>query len=117
MNRNKQRDNLPIEERKALKDLGTDQNIVIKKGDKGAGLVIMNTKDYIDKVMTQLNDPNTYLRKEIDDTQTVKKQADHIINSLYNQRIINCKQRRYLTNFKAKMLIFYGIPKVHKKDP
>jgi len=115
MNTKTHKDNLTKAEREALIDLRKDENITIKKGDKGAGLVVLNTSDYIDKVMTQLNDTNTYKRKEIDDTITVKQKADKIIQSLYNSKHITFKQRRYLTNFKPKTPIFYGIPKIHKQ--
>ena len=43
----KPRNNLPSEERKAIKDLRSNSDIVIKKADKGTTTVIMNTKDKI----------------------------------------------------------------------
>ncbi len=39
--------NLTKEERKALKELKSNTNIVIKKADKGSAVIIMNRDDYI----------------------------------------------------------------------
>ena len=37
--------NLPFEERKAIRDMRSNSDIVIKKADTGSTTVIMNTKD------------------------------------------------------------------------
>ena len=50
MNRNKEDPNLPKEEMKALKQLiilQKERVIIIKAADKGAGIVILNFKDYM----------------------------------------------------------------------
>ena len=39
--------NLPDEERKALKNLTENKDLVIQKADKGNGIVILNKNDYI----------------------------------------------------------------------
>jgi len=52
--------NLTKEEYSALTDLKKDKNIVIKKADKNAGIVIMNTIDYNKKINDLLSDTNTY---------------------------------------------------------
>jgi len=41
----KPRNNLTFEERKAIKDLRSNSDMVIKKADRGTTTVIMNTKD------------------------------------------------------------------------
>ena len=110
------KDNLTKKERLALKDIRSDTTITIKKGDKGAGIVIMNTQDYLDKVDKQLTDTNTYLKVQTDDTIQVKQKTDELIHSLYNLKAITYKQRRYLMNFKPQTPVYYGIPKVHKEN-
>ena len=47
--------NLSPEELEALKQLRSDNSIVIKKADKGSTVVIMNRDDYIAEVERQLN--------------------------------------------------------------
>lgn len=109
-------DNMTKKERLALQELRTDSTITIKKGDKGAGFVILDSDAYVNKINDQLRDTETYTIKDKDDTTLVKSQADYLVNKLYNAKYLTYKQRRYLTNFKAKTPKFYGIPKIHKKD-
>ena len=52
--------NLTLQEKSALNNLKKNQSIVIKPCDKGGGICIMNTKDYLTKIHTHLQDRNTY---------------------------------------------------------
>ena len=52
--------NLTSQEKSALYNLKNNQSIVIKPCDKGGGICIMNTKDYLTKILTHLQDRNTY---------------------------------------------------------
>ena len=57
-NRNKEHCNLPIEELNALKELvklKKEQQIMIKPNDKGAGLMIIDFKEYIEACYNHLN--------------------------------------------------------------
>jgi len=63
-----------------------------------------------------LNDTNTYKLTQVDDTIKVKEEADFLIFQLKNGGYINHKQCKYLTTFKPRCPIFYGLPKVHKAD-
>ena len=45
--------NISKEEEKALKDLKNDDSIVILPADKGKKTVVMNRKDYTEKIMTR----------------------------------------------------------------
>ena len=51
--------NLTNKEFRALKDLNTDENILILPADKGNATVVMNTTDYEYKI-EELLDPSTY---------------------------------------------------------
>ena len=57
-------DNLTQEERKALKDIQDNNNIVVKEADKGGALVILDKEFYEKKLVLadHLNDSSTYLR-------------------------------------------------------
>lgn len=52
----------------------------------------------------------------LDDTHQVKSKADSIIFQLSNAGFINQKQCKYLTDFTPRCPLFYGLPKLHKKD-
>jgi len=112
----KPNNNLTYKERRALKELKQNKEIVIKHADKSAGIVILNRTDYETKILDMLNDTNTYTRTDIDDTTDVKKQADEIFTTLFNHNYISKKQFKHLTEFTAQTPTFYGIPKIHKKQ-
>ena len=63
-----------------------------------------------------LSDSKTYTMTEIDNTYDVKLKSDELIVELVNSGFLNKKQLKYLTTFKARCPLFYGLPKVHKKD-
>ena len=53
-------DNLSQGERNALKELSCDQNIVLKKADKGTTTIIMNKTDKLNEGQVQLDDIHNY---------------------------------------------------------
>jgi hypothetical protein len=108
--------NLSSKEIKALTDLKKNKSIIIKKSDKGGGIAVMNSCDYLTKIANMLSDVTTYKCTNIDDTAEVKSLADKLIVNLGDRFLLNKKQVVYLTNFVPKCPIFYGLPKVHKAN-
>ena len=51
---------LTLEEKSALNNLKNNQSIVIKPCHKGRGICIMNTRGYLTKIHTHLQDRNRY---------------------------------------------------------
>lgn len=45
-----------------LKTLSSDQNLIVLKPDKGNGVVLMNKKNYLEKMMSILNDESKFHR-------------------------------------------------------
>ena len=115
--KHKLRYNLDIKTRTAMKKLKENKNIIIKKADKGGGIVIMNTSDYVEKIHTMLADPETYEKVDNDKTQQIWTACNQLISStLYDNYKINNKQLKYLTQFIARCPVFYGLPKIHKTN-
>lgn len=115
--KHKLRYNLDIKTRTAMKKLKENKNIIIKKADKGGGIVIMNTSDYVEKIHTMLADPETYEKVDNDKTQQIWTACNQLISStLYDNYKINSKQLKYLTQFIARCPVFYGLPKIHKTN-
>lgn len=108
------RANLSKREFYALNQLIKNKDIIIKKGDKSSGVIIMNKVDYLNKIYSMLYDENVYTKTNIDDTHTVKTDADNLLKELNARHYINEKQLKCLTNFIPRCPIFYGIPKIHK---
>jgi len=107
--------NLTIQEMQALRNLSSNSRIIIKKADKNSGIVILNTKDYHDKVMNMLNDVNVYTKVNDYNIYQVKSQSDDLALELLNQENISNKQFKYITEYEPKFPIFYGMPKIHKE--
>jgi hypothetical protein len=49
----------------ALKNLSNNKQIVIKKCDKGGGIAVTDSSEYVAKINSMLNDPNVYTRESI----------------------------------------------------
>ena len=78
--------NLSAEERKALKELLSDFNIKIMKADKGNCTVVMNTKDYDNKLLLALlNDCEVYRILSI---TSVEKQIINLVWSFVKENKI-----------------------------
>ena len=58
--RRKTYSNLALQEKPALIKVKNNQSIVIIPCDKDGGICIMNTKDYLTKIHTHMQDCNTY---------------------------------------------------------
>ena len=106
--------NLRKAEVTALKSLKINQDIVIKKADKGSAVVILNRKDYINEGLKQLNDTNFY-REQTNDLTTyhrnlVKIQVDIMLES----KEIDPKCAEYLVIDNPRTANFYLLPKIHK---
>jgi len=109
--------NLTREEKQALKDLRNNKDIVIKKADKGGGIAVMDKTEYVTKIDNMLKDENVYEKQNEDNTKQIQDKANGMIHSMLLSRgKINNQQYKYLTSFKAKCPVFYGLPKVHKPD-
>ena len=52
--------NLSKGEEQAVLDLLKDDSIVIRPADKGSGVVIMDTNNYLEGLKREVNDPSTY---------------------------------------------------------
>ena len=80
----KPRNNLPINERQALKELKQNNNIIIKKADKETTTVIMNKQDKIREGQILLDERENY--KPLSSPMALKtsQKAKEIINALHH---------------------------------
>ena len=74
--------NLPTEEDKALSNLITDREIVIRKADKGGAITLLNQEDYKQEILTQLNDNKFYKKLDYDPTTIYIKELRTLINNI-----------------------------------
>ena len=104
--------NLSAEERKTLKELRSDSNIKIMKADKENCTVVMNTKDYDDKLLALLNDCEVYrvLSKRDKSITSVEKQVNNLIWSFVKENKITVPVYRQLKCNKSVTPKIYGLP-------
>ena len=79
----KPRNNLPFKERKALRELRSNSEIIINKADKGTTTVIMNRTDKIQEGQVQLDDRKNYMPLETPMVQETSRRVVEIINDLH----------------------------------
>ena len=68
--------NLTKDERQALKQLKTDEDIVILPADKGRVTVVMDKTDYYDKMDTLVDDKQTYEELKRDPTPALQRRLN-----------------------------------------
>ena len=111
----KEKDNLTKKERQSLNTLKNDNDIVIKKGDKGSCCVIMNRTDYIKEAEHQLSNPKHYKKLDAPIYPETRNLINKILKSLIDKSYINEKQYDYLSAKKdSRERHLYTLPKIHK---
>ena len=110
-------DNLEESERVALHRLKTNKTITIKAADKGGGWVIMNTRDYIEKVLHLLNDRKFYQKLDFDPTLSNANEITSFVDYLLLRGRITETTAKYMYPvYPPRTPAFYGLPKIHKVD-
>jgi hypothetical protein len=100
----------------ALSKLKKDPSLLLLKPDKGAGVVIMDKRDYVSKVESLLNDPSKFKLndRQADNTSKVTKSLRDILKSLERKGVITQDLCLKLTPTTATVPRLYGLPKTHK---
>ena len=126
-NRNKVKSNLTVEEHQALKDLvrlQKEKTIVIKQCDKGAGIIIMDHKDYVKAAEEHLKE--TIVNAEGNEKPLYTKVNDNLFNEAKNKLqallmsgfdndIISKQELEAMCPESKTMSKFYCNFKVHKQ--
>ena len=88
--------NLTVQETTALNNLKNNQSIVIKPCDKSGSICIMNTRGYLTKIHTHLQDHTTYRLLTHNPTSAIVKDACTLIDYLRSQHIIDKATMEFL---------------------
>ena len=111
----KHKSNLTDKERNALKTLMNDHSIIIRPADKGSGIVIMDTEDYIKKVNEDLSQNNTYQKQKKDPTTLINNKVTKIVKDMHKNGIIDDDLKKYMTPNLSRPGNVKANPKVHKE--
>ena len=108
-------DNLSREERQALKELISNDDIIIKTADKGASWVIMDRVFYI-KAMEETLLSRSYKKLPQNCDFTVLNSIRKLAKFHGNCFDPKGKEINYISNFDFQSANFYGNPKIHKNE-
>ena len=112
----KLRANLPTAERKALRDLIRNPDLIISKADKGDSTVVMSTEQYLELACKHLYDSNTYQLLRSDPTQDIVRRFNLYIEGCLEKGVIDKVQHeRLLLPEGIDTQTIYFLPKIHKR--
>ena len=109
--------NLSPIQTKALKQLSSDKSLVIKSADKGSGIVVEDTHQYVKDGLDHLSDETIYENVSTDPTIHLTKAINTYIDSMYQEGIIDPLTREYLTlstEPPPRTQQLYFLKKIHK---
>ena len=107
--------NLTRVEREALNLLKKDDNIIIKKSDKGSCCVILNREDYISEAESQLNNSKHYAILPEPFFKETANMINDILRNLVDKSYLKEKQYDYLSaKPDCRERHLYTLPKIHK---
>ena len=112
-----EKNNITREEANALNTLKHNRDIVIKKSDKSAAVVVMDKNDYITEGIRQLSNSDHY--QQIDQPvflETAVMITDILTNLRKHGHLTEKEFKYLLPAAEPRQRIFYMLPKIHK-DP
>ena len=107
--------NLTKDEQKALENLRSYEDIIIKQADKGSAVVVIDKETYINEARRQLDDREVYTQLDRDPTEDMAEIINERIKDCHDKGNIDKKTRDYLlVSEDARPGRFYLLPKIHK---
>ena len=107
--------NIPLQELKALKELASDEDILVLPADKGRAMVAMDRTDYNDKMHKMLSEESTYQPIEKDPTPSLERKMNAQLMSLKRSGRLSNDLYMELKSSADRVPLLYGLPKVHKQ--
>ena len=89
--------NLTPTQKKALKELQSDPTLIIKSADKGSGIVVEDTEQYIKDGFDHLSDTKIYREIATDPTQPLTEAINDYVNIMYEEGIMDPITKKFLT--------------------
>ena len=106
----------PAQDR-ALDELCSDQTLVIKSADKGSGIVVEDTEQYVKDGLDHLSDESIYERVDADPTIALTEAINTYTDSMYQVGIIDPLTKEHLTlkiEPPPRTQQLYFLKKIHK---
>ena len=109
------RQNISEEQRKTIRELFSNPDIVIKPADKGGATVVWDRSDYIKEGMRQLSDTAFYRQTESDLSELHYKEIKSKIDEMVDKEEIDVTCGSFLNDPTFRTSQFYMLPKIHKR--
>ena len=109
--------NLTPTQNKALKELSSDQTLIIKKADKGSGIVVEDREQYIKDGLDHLSDENIYEKIDRDPTNSLTETINTFVQKMFQEGVIDPPTKEHLTlktNPPPRTQQMYFLKKIHK---
>ena len=101
-----------------LKKLGDNKNIVVTKPDKGNGVVLIDRSDYVNKMLSILNDSTKFEKIEEPSRYKlifrIEDRINRFLSKLKKLKVVSDELYNDLYVSGSSFGILYGLPKVHK---
>lgn len=106
--------NLLESERKALRELMQNEDIVIRQADKGGAVVVQNKSDYIKEIERQLGDTDVYAPLQSDPTHKYSNEIKTVLKQGLQDQQISDTEFKFLLQANPIRPVMYTLPKIHK---
>ncbi|XP_041438335.1 uncharacterized protein LOC121402096 [Xenopus laevis] len=106
--------NLTQIERESLKVLMGDKDVIYKPADKGGALVILDREYYIQEILSQLSNRDTYIQLDKDPTDEITGLISEVLSRYHEQGVVTDSLKDYLTKEFPCIPVLYTLPKIHK---
>ena len=111
--------NLPKEQFKALLKLSKNKDLIISKPDKGSGIIILDRKDYVEKMLSILSDETKFRLAGNQDIYKISRTIETRVRNYLRDQVL---KPGYISESEYKKLypngshigVMYGLPKDHK---
>lgn len=87
---------------------------MIKEVDKGGSVVILNTSNYEEEALHQLQNTSTYQILDMDPTPVFRQQMINLLDTGVQMRVFDRKVAEHLMANLPIVPIFHHMPKLHK---
>ena len=102
-----------------LKQLASNNNIIVCKPDKGRGVVLIDRVTYTNKMINIVNDTSKFI-KLTESIRTISTRIEDKINNylrkLKNLDLLSAETYKQLCSTGSGPGILYGLPKIHKPN-
>lgn len=106
--------NLSKDEINALDWLSTNDNLIIKRADKGGAVVVWGRDDYIKEALRQLQNCEYYQPLKFDPAEKIKTELMEILTFAKTEEWITQNEFEFLWSKEPRIPTFYMLPKIHK---